>query len=797
MNNRECPRSGARRGLYIFLFAVLALAAVTSACKDPAKAKAEYLSRGESYLKDKKFQEASLEFRNAVQIDDRSAPAHFGLARAYEGMGQIPQAMEEYGRTINLDANNLQARTSLANIFVFAYQQSKDARWKDQAKTLVDYVLEHDPKNIEGHLLRGSLLYDGGDKQGALAEINAAVALDPRRIESLMGLALYYRQTNDPAKAEEIYQRALSIDDKSALAHLEYARFLVDQKQTDKAEAQFRRAVEVDPTNRDAHRTLVSFYIQQKQLDRAEQAARDFAALDSGKAEGTAVMGDFYKQIGRTDQAIDVFKQTIAQFPDYAPARYSLGELLLQKGDTDGAKAQAEEVLKKIQNDKQALLLRARVSLAKGEAKKATDDLSQVLKQEPRDQSGLYYMADANLRLNQIEQARVFAGDLEKFYPDYLPAKLLQLQINLASGDWKTAQQQASDLITRLDKAVPGANASSDLIGEVKAKALTARGMSYLQTKNFAAANADLSAARDLQPGSPTSYTNLAAAAAAQGKADEAMQDYERALQMDATNFDALNGVFNLYASRGEFDKAHARVDQALAQQPNSAPLHFLKGQVYGRQQDARGAEAEMRKALELDGSFTPAFNALAALYINTNQPDQALAALRDWSVKRADDPTPYVLIGMVEDKRQNYSGANDAYKKALSMRADDIFSANNLAWNYAEHGGGNLDEAMRLAQGVVQKQPDEPGFADTLGWVYFKKGLYPAAVEQLQKAVDTAKAKGAEPTVYRLHLGQALAAAGRKPEARQQLQQALNAGANQLTPAQAEDARRTLATLG
>jgi tetratricopeptide (TPR) repeat protein len=782
----------------LFLLAILAFAVATSACKDPEKAKAEHIARGEAYLKDKKYQEASLEFRNAVQIDDRSAPAHWGMARAYLGMGQAQQAIEELERTRQLDPNNLEARTELGNICMVAYQSSKNSKWKDEATQLYQEVLQRDPNNIEGHILKGTVLFANGDRQGALAELNHAVELNPNRVESQLGLARFYSQTGDNAKAEEIYQHALSIDDTSSLAHLEYARFLTGQNQMDKAEAQFRRAVEVDPENRDAHRTLVSFYIQQKQLDRAEQAANALAALDKDKAEGTATMGDFYSQIGRTDDAIRLFQETVSKFPDYLAAHYRLAELLLQKGDIAGASAQADEVLKKNQNDKQALLLRARVHLGKGDAKNAVEDLKQVLKQEPRDQAGLYFMADANLRLNQIDQARVFAGDLEKFYPDYLPAKLLQLQINLAAGDWKSVQQQSGDLLGKLDKAVPGAGATAELITEVKAKTLTARGMASLQTKNFAGATADLSAARDLQPNVPTSYTNLAAAAGSQGHADEAMQLYERALQIDPTNFDALNGVFNLYAARGEFDKAHARVDQALAQKPNSPELHFLKGQIYGRQQDARGAEGEMRRALELDANFTPAFNALVALYINTNDPERALVALNDWATKRPEDATPYVLVGMVKDKQEKYAEANDAYKKALTLRPDDIFSANNLAWNYAEHGGGNLDEAMRLAQGVVQKLQDEPGFADTLGWVYYKKGLYAAAVDQLQKAVDKSKAKGADSPVYRLHLGQALASAGRKAEARQQLQQALSAGKdNALTPRQADDARRTLATLG
>jgi tetratricopeptide (TPR) repeat protein len=810
MNHRECQRSGARRGLLFFLLAALALCALTS-CKDPEKAKAEHISRGEAYLKDKKYQEASLEFRNAVQIDDRSAPAHWGLGRAYEETGQLQQAMEEYRKTIGLDQNNLDARVRLGNLYMFAFGQSKDAKWKDEAKKLADEVLQKDDKHIEGHILKGTILFAEGNRQGALEQLNTAVALNPNRVESVLGLALYYQQTGDAAKAEEIYQRAVSLDDKSALAHMQYARFLTGQNQMDKAEAHFRRAVEVDPQNREAHRTLVSFYITQKQLDRAEQAARNFAALDHDKPEGTAILADFYSQIGRTDDAVRLFQETASKFPDYAQGRYRLGELLLAKGDVAGAAAQADEVLKKNANDKQALLLRARVQLSKGDAKAAVEDLKQVLKQEPRDQAGLYYMADANLRLNQIEQARVFAGDLEKFYPDYVPAKLLQLQINLAAGDWQTAQRQSSDLIDRIGKTAPGGAVTPELLAEVKAKALSARASTYMQLKNYAAARADFNASRDLLPNAPASYTNLAAVSGVEGKRDEAIQLFERALQLDPTSFDALNGLATIYDAQGEFDKAHARVDQALAQKSDAAPLHFLKAQIYGVQggaaehqgnqelknQFAKSAESELRKALEIDQSFVPAFNALAALYIRTNQSDEALKSLSEWAAKRPDDPNPYVLIGMIADARNDYDRANDAYRKALTIKPDDIFSANNLAWNYAEHGKGNLDEAMRLAQGVVQKFPEEPGFADTLGWVYFKKGLNAAAVEQLQKAVTKAQARGADAPVYRLHLGQALAAAGRKAEARQQLQQALGGKDRGLTPEQVEDARRALASLG
>jgi Flp pilus assembly protein TadD len=83
------------------------------------------------------------------------------------------------------------------------------------------------------------------------------------------------------------------------------------------------------------------------------------------------------------------------------------------------------------------------------------------------------------------------------------------------------------------------------------------------------------------------------------------------------------------------------------------------------------------------------------------------------------------------------------------------------------------------------------PGFVDTLGWVYHKKGLYAAAAEQLQKAV----AREADNSTYRFHLGMAYAGKGDKAGARREIQEALKRS-DRLNPADADEARKTLATL-
>jgi len=132
--------------------------------------------------------------------------------------------------------------------------------------------------------------------------------------------------------------------------------------------------------------------------------------------------------------------------------------------------------------------------------------------------------------------------------------------------------------------------------------------------------------------------------------------------------------------------------------------------------------------------------------------------------------------------------------------------AANNLAALYADHGKGNAEEAMRLAQDVARRFPAEPGFADTLGWVYYRKGLYRDAVEQLQRAVVGAAKRNADNSLYRWHLGAALAKSDRpgdRAAARRELQKALELAEQEQqrpvkppTPTPVEEVRRTLESL-
>lgn len=129
-----------------------------SGCTNPEKAKAEHLSRGDAYLKEGKFQEASIEYRNAIQIDDNLAAAHWGLAQAYEGLQRAQEAFDELRRTTQLDPNNLDARAKLGTIYLASSRGKPEPI--AEADRLADEILQKDPNHIEGHILKAlTILY--------------------------------------------------------------------------------------------------------------------------------------------------------------------------------------------------------------------------------------------------------------------------------------------------------------------------------------------------------------------------------------------------------------------------------------------------------------------------------------------------------------------------------------------------------------------------------------------------------------------------------------------------------------
>src|ERR1035438_4357857 len=105
-------------------------------------------------------------------------------------------------------------------------------------------------------------------------------------------------------------------------------------------------------------------------------------------------------------------------------------------------------------------------------------------------------------------------------------------------------------------------------------------------------------------------------------------------------------------------------------------------------------------------------------------------------------------------------------YRAIIQIDGKNVSALNNLAYTMALT---DPDGALKYGQQAMELAPDSPMVQDTLGWIYYRKGIYLTAVQYLQTAVSK------DPTPRRqFHLALSYIKQGDKERGRDLLQTAL-----------------------
>ena len=235
-------------------------------------------------------------------------------------------------------------------------------------------------------------------------------------------------------------------------------------------------------------------------------------------------------------------------------------------------------------------------------------------------------------------------------------------------------------------------------------------------------------------------------------------------------------------------DAARKRLDSSLAESPKSSPLLVLAANTYGTIGDMQKAESTYEALLQVDPTNIEAFSKLGLLYHSQGRLEEAKNKYESLARHQDRPVTALTLLGMIFELQKNTKEARARYQRALDFEPKAAVAANNLAWIYAETGD-SLDMALQLAQSAKSGLPDNPQVNDTLGWIYYKKGMASLAVTFLEEG--TRKGPPNPDTLFRL--GLAYLKTGDKKNAQASFEQALK-----LNPQfqEAEQARQALKTI-
>jgi tetratricopeptide (TPR) repeat protein len=523
------------------------------------------------------------------------------------------------------------------------------------------------------------------------------------------------------------------------------------------------------------------------------------------RAELPVALAGLYVERGRLADTKRILDQVEADESDFPGGRRAVAEFYLSSGDAaealprfraladralTGNDARDQESAKKVaecylqlsqwqeandwidhhnHSDVDFRLLRARSDLGAFRLHEAARELRNLLADSPDAAAVYYYLAQVYVRQEEPAAAQQAFSDALRAQPGYLPAILGLGNISLQAGNAGVALNYASQVI-----------ATSFWLADAHVLA----GSANLLRGDLDQAQRAFELAVGLNPRSPEAQERLGKVLSLRGNYPDAEKAYETSLALAPDYAPALSGLSEVLAKQGKGKQASARIDRQIAAQPKASQLMVAKGEFCIAQKDWACAERSYKQALAENPYYVNGYLALAHIYAATNHPQEMIQQYEAARSKFPDYLPTYILLGQVYAYVGDVSRAQQVYQDALKVDPDFYLAQMNLARLYVDHGG-SLTEALQLAQKAKASQPDDPNVNDTLGWVYYKQGLYASAVPVLEAAV----AKNPQVAAFQFHLGLVYLAAGQRAQAHTSLQTSLNLGLNAADARAAQEA--------
>ncbi len=191
------------------------------------------------------------------------------------------------------------------------------------------------------------------------------------------------------------------------------------------------------------------------------------------------------------------------------------------------------------------------------------------------------------------------------------------------------------------------------------------------------------------------------------------------------------------------------------------------------RLQKPRDALVVLQEVLKDKPQWSEVHVAIGDIQRNEKKYGEAVASYDNALKFSPDGPQNWAIHysrGIAHERAKNWDAAEADFKRALELRPDDPNVLNYLGYSYLDRGV-KLGEARKLIEGAYKQRPNDGYIIDSFGWALFMNGEYDLAVQNLEKAVESAPSDG----TINEHLGDAYWKVGRRNEARFQWNRALS----------------------
>jgi tetratricopeptide (TPR) repeat protein len=461
-------------------------------------------------------------------------------------------------------------------------------------------------------------------------------------------------------------------------------------------------------------------------------------------------MAHIYEELvtmyGRTEyanKAIDEYRQALENDPNSEYLNAGLAELYAKTGRVRDAVLEAQAIIKRDPNNIEARKLLGRIYLRSlGDMqsgaqsseilKRAIEQYEAIVKLEPKS-------VDDHLLLGRLYRLN---NDMAKAEQEFKAAVQLDPDSEDAVTTLAYLYNEQGNLTgaTEILNSVPDADRS--------AKLYSALGYTYEQQKDYKKAIASYQKAVDLDKDNLDAMRGLAQNLMNDSQYDEALQQYKQIVDSDPQDPQSYMRMAEIYRRTGHFNEALDSLKKADTYVQDSLEIPYNMAVIYQAQGKFDEAinllQGLIQKTEKPNNNYTSSesnnrsvfLERLGNIYRDNDKTQLAVDTFRKMLVL-GDDNASRAYQEIIETYRDDkqWQQATDTAKEAVQKLPNDRTLKLVYAGQLAD--SGQADEALAQAKSLLKGTPDDREVYVALGQMYSRLKRWKEAEENLDKALE------------------------------------------------------------
>ena len=475
-------------------------------------------------------------------------------------------------------------------------------------------------------------------------------------------------------------------------SYYHYTRSEIYKKQAkyDKALEALLKAIKIDPESGFLKKELIALYLHKKDTLKAIEVAQELVKLDPENIDSLMILGKLRQMQNQLSEAKDIYQRILQLNPANEEIYLLLGRMYLDSGDTEEAFRLYTNMAEDFPKSYAPHFFLGKIHIINNNPEYAEQEFLKTLELN----SSLLEPRFELIAIYENPETQITAPKIAKLYNEILNIDSSNIRAGLELPLFyhnHGQKKKASALLAEMGKRSiesPGIPiiAAQELIGK----------------KRFKDASVVFTGMLKAVPEDSTLHYLAGISYNAMEETAKAIHHFLK-VKPDSEHYrkTIVQIAFSL-SENDEKDKAIEFLEKKHRELPDDIDIIMYLGSFYE------------------DGQYY----------------EKSIAIFNKGIALSPKDTTLLFRLGIVQDKIGKKDECIETMKRVIELEPDNASALNYLGYTYADMET-NLDLAEEMVKKALSLKPEDGFITDSLGWVYYKKGLFSKAVTILEKAVE------------------------------------------------------------